>query len=119
MEGTTATTGFRKTIYIATEDLWNEIQDAADRKDWSVSRYLMNCHRAYSDGGRKEASPDKFKAHSQPSPESIVETVPKIPFKKAIKKAPKATLPEPIGEIDTGSTGFFNPQPKLKDKKGK
>ena len=53
MEGTTTVTGLRRTIYIATEELWNEIQDAADRKDWSVSRYLMNCHRSYLKKGAK------------------------------------------------------------------
>ena len=83
MDSTTALTGLRKTIYIPTQDVWNEIVDSAEKKDWSVSRYLVNCHKAHL--GAKPASPKKPKP-----PEPIPEDVPEEA--KADAEKPKEEL---------------------------
>ena len=113
MEGTTTVTGLRRTIYIATEELWNEIQDAADRKDWSVSRYLMNCHRAYLKMGAKPANLERI---SSP-PERVVRTprLPPVAVDLVINESPvggverKAKVSEMQSQMDrvTGSAPEF------------
>jgi len=111
MDGTTTVTGLRKTIYIATDELWNEIQDAADRKDWSVSRYLMNCHRAYLKMGAKPANPEKFKSHRQGSEKAEFKPPPVPEANEAPVKKKAAVSSDQAWRTAKQAT------PKLKDKK--
>lgn len=81
----------RKTIYVPSEEVWNEVKDGAKLAGLSVSQYLLGGgHADWGRLGRIEAKLDKLlKPSCSEKPKKVIKTVEDIPDIAKVSKKPK------------------------------
>ena len=118
----------RKTIYVPSQEVWNEVTAEAKKKGVSISAFLLSGVKKDSQLDRIEGLLKKLKEFIGPPEkeqgEAQVETLLKkqSAAMQRIKEIEQATAyvydePEYIPTDSTGDPGIFNPQPKARKKK--
>ena len=98
----------QKTIYIATEEIWESIKAEAEFVKTSVSSYLVSLHQANMTQGKRDVVSAEFKQEPEVQPDQ-----------QKMKKTEKKIKPNPIKKKtseESSSDRYFRPHHKPEKK---